>query len=89
MRSRHRAPAAAKLVCPVLAEQPDRNLLRQADMLRIWPALPERRSSSWTRPTSSFAGRASLSPSREFPNLVDPDARLSKAYALAGARLGT
>ena len=75
---------------PLLAEQPDRQPARRRRAARTRAARsPAARWCASTRPTSSSpAARASRRRLAEFPNLVVLRT-LSKAYALAGARLGT
>jgi histidinol-phosphate aminotransferase len=79
----------AKLVFLCSPNNPTGNLLDEADMLRVCRALSGTALVVLDEAYIEFAGRASLA-SRlpEFPNLVILRT-LSKAYALAGARLGT
>ena len=80
----------AKLVFLCSPNNPTGNLLDEAGMLRVCDATARTGAGrASTRPTSSSrAARAWSRASAEFPNLVILRT-LSKAYALAGARLGT
>jgi histidinol-phosphate aminotransferase len=83
------AAAAAKLVFLCSPNNPTGNLLDEASMLRVCRELAGRALVVVDEAYVEFCGRASLAQRlAEFPNLVILRT-LSKAYALAGARLGT
>ena len=79
----------AKIVFLCSPNNPTGNLLDEAAMLDVCRALADRALVCLDEAYIEFAGRASLAARlAEFPNLVVLRT-LSKAYALAGARLGT
>jgi len=83
------AGASAKLVFLCSPNNPTGNLLDEESMLRVCRALAGRALVVVDEAYIEFCGRASLAQRlAEFPNLVLLRT-LSKAYALAGARLGT
>jgi len=79
----------ARIVFLCSPNNPTGNLLDEAALLEVCRSLAERALVCVDEAYIEFAGRASLaSRLAEFPNLVVLRT-LSKAYALAGARLGT